>query len=135
MSKKLLFVVEIFMALVFAFSHSFVLGADNNMMNDAKGAVNEAVNDVRDVVGGAENAMNDTVNSVTNGMNNRSMSNTTGYTANRTATTSSNESTFLGMGSTAWTWLILAIAAVAIVALVWYYSSQITNRRNYDDNE
>ena len=28
-----------------------------------------------------------------------------------------------------------AIAAVAIVALVWYYSNQITNNRRYDDGE
>ena len=39
------------------------------------------------------------------------------------------------MSSTMWTWLILAIAAVVIVALVWYYSNQISNKRNYDDNE
>ena len=43
--------------------------------------------------------------------------------------------TFLGMNSTTWTWVVLAVAAVAIVALVWYYSNQITNTRRYDDVE
>jgi len=38
----------------------------------------------------------------------------------------------MGMTSTAWTWLILAVAAVAIIALVWYYSNQIT-RDNYSN--
>ena len=55
------------------------------------------------------------------------LNNNNGYTATRTST---GESTFMGMGSTAWTWLILGIAAIAIVALVWYYSMQFTNKNN-----
>ena len=70
--------------------------------------------------------------------------NTTGtgnYTTSRTDTAvttraaTPNAGTFLGMNSTTWTWVVLAIAVVAIVALVWYYSNQITNNRRYDNGE
>ena len=100
------------------------------------------VNDVRNTVGGAENAIEGAVKDVTNTTNmgiTRDNAQSTNYTANRTATTgtttNANTGTFLGMSSTMWTWLILAVAVVAIIALVWYYSNQLTRTRNYDDND
>ena len=54
--------------------------------------------------------------------------NTDGYTATRTTT--GTRTTFMGMTSTAWTWLIIGIAAIAIVALVWYYGNQVNHSRN-----
>ena len=41
----------------------------------------------------------------------------------------------MGMTANAWTWLIIGIAAIAIIAVVWYYSMQFTNtnRHNNDD--
>ena len=54
----------------------------------------------------------------------------TGTSNNYTATRTSADNTFMGMNSTAWTWLILGIAAIAIIALVWYYSSQLNNNDN-----
>ena len=59
---------------------------------------------------------------------NNNRTNNSNYTATRTATTNQ---TFMGMSSTAWTWLIIGIAGIAIVALVWYYGSQI--RTSNDD--
>ena len=53
------------------------------------------------------------------------------YTASRVAT---DDSTLMGMTSTAWTWLIIGIAAIAIIAVVWYYSMQFTNSSNHDDD-
>ena len=56
------------------------------------------------------------------------------YTATRTATATNG--TLLGMNSTAWTWLILGIATIAIVALVWYYGKQYDNNKTrIDDGE
>ena len=52
------------------------------------------------------------------------------YTATRTSTT---QATFMGMNATAWTWLILGIAAIAIVALVWYYSMQLRDANSHND--
>ena len=54
-----------------------------------------------------------------------------GYDATRTATArTANDNTFLGMNSTTWTWFVLAIAAIAIVGLVWYYAMQTKNEYN-----
>ena len=158
MSKKLVFTVGLLISLIFTFAVTFSLATDGN---GAMNGVNNAVNDVRGAVGGAENAVEGAVKDVTNTtknatnntenkMNDATRSNTTnlnitgnntqstGYTANRTATTGTanvnNNGSFLGMSSTMWTWLILAVAVIAIIALVWYYSNQLNNRR-YDDND
>ena len=42
---------------------------------------------------------------------------------------------FMGMNATTWTWLIIGIAAIAIIALVWYYSSQLKSSSNYDNRD
>ena len=158
MSKKLVFTVGLLMSLIFTFAVTFSFATDGN---GAMNGVNNAVNDVRGAVGGAENAVEGAVKDVTdntknatnnteNKMNDATRSNTTNlnvtgnntqsteYTANRTATTgtanAANNGNFLGMSSTMWTWLILAVAVVTIIALVWYYSNQLNNIR-YDDND
>ena len=155
MNKKILFTVVLFMIslLTFAVTYSFATNG-----NGAMNAVNDAANEVRNVVGSAENTVEGAVDGIGNTM--RNSANTTGntlnnvgnstgtalsgasngmnYTANRTATTTNtgaNSGNFLGMSSTMWTWVILAVAVVAIIALVWYYSNQLTNTRNYDDHE
>ena len=77
-----------------------------------------------------ENGANNVGNAITNHTNNTTTAHTTTnnaktntYTATRTATT--GNATFMGMNATTWTWLIMGIAAIAIVALVWYYSMQV----------
>lgn len=136
MYKKLLISSTILILSIFSFSTCF---ANNDLQNAADG--------VRNIVGGAENAIEDAAKDVSNAsknvtgrmeegannlgndMMNRTNNTTTGvannnnYTATRTATTTDN--TLMGMNATAWTWLIIGIAAIAIVALVWYYSMQI----------
>ena len=54
--------------------------------------------------------------------------------ATRTSTAATTENTFMGMNATAWTWLILGIAAIAIIALVWYYSAQFTSSHHNDQD-
>ena len=129
--------------------------------NDASSMVDGAVNSVRNVVGGVENtvenaagdvsnasknmteSMENTANSVTNSITNatgatkdtNNNTNNDGYVATRTSTDENTEAaTFMGMNATMWTWLIMGIAAIAIVALVWYYSSQLKASR-YDDRD
>ena len=64
-------------------------------------------------------------------MNNNDNNNDGNYDATRT----SADNTAMGMNSTAWTWLILGIAAVAIIALVWYYSMQLNNDRHNNNRD
>ena len=113
--------------------------AGNNMQNVVNGAgtvlkdAGEGIKDGarnigEDIKDGARNvgeAVNDGAHDMTRTDNND------GYTATRTSTT---DNTFMGMNATAWTWLILGIAAIAIVALVWYYSMQLRSN-NYDGRE
>ncbi len=118
--------------------------------NDEFGqSMNKAGNGVRNVVGGAENVLEDAASGIGAGMqnmgnalkegttNNDNMDNGSlengGYSATRTATpraTADNNAT--GIGTNAWTWIILAIAAILIVGLVWYYAKQ--NKNQYNDN-
>ena len=145
MKKKSLLIVGLLIAVILMFATTFSFATDDHgVMN----GVNDAVNSVRNTIGGAENAVEGAVKDVTDTTKNatdnttnmginRNDTQSTNYTANRTATTgtTTNAGTFLGMSSTMWTWLILAIAIVAIIALVWYYSNQLTRTRNYDDND
>lgn len=134
MKKKLLISLAIILASIFSFTVCFATDGLGNVAND-----------VRNVVGGVENTVEnaardvskDATGSVENGMNSdthNSMSRTNNYNTTRVATGSSNMSG--GMSASAWTWLILGIVAIAIIAVVWYYSMQLTNgRNNHDDND
>ena len=152
MQKKLFFVFAIIVSIIFSFSICF---AADNPLKDATNTVRNAVDNTEDAVEGAMHNAGDAIHNTTekaeNTMENagnmiegagntveKDMKNTTsmvtntnkdGYTAARTSTNGS--ATFLGMNATAWTWLILGIAAIAIIAVVWYYSTQITSENNH----
>ena len=139
MHKKLL-VAAIFIVSII-FTCTFCFANDNNLMQD----LNSAANSVQNAVGGAENAVEGAVkdagnaiknstekaeNSISHGINEtsgamRNTVNNSGYNATRTSTGEAN--TLMGMNATTWTWLIIGLAAIAIVALVWYYSMQFSN--------
>lgn len=143
MYRKLLVSIGILVALIFSFNVCF---ANNNVGQDA-------VNGVRSVVGGAENAVEGAVKDISNasknatgalenGANNvgnavktttTNNTKTNTYTATRTGTT--GDATFMGMNATTCTWLIIGIAAIAIIALVWYYSTQLKSSSNYDNRD
>ncbi len=112
-----------------------VSGAVNNVEETTRNTAEDISNGSKNVTGSMENTMNDASNTVTEGMNNTtkemtdSMNNDT-YSATRTS--ADGTTTFMGMGPTAWTWLILGIAALAIIAAVWYYSMQ-TNSSKYNN--
>lgn len=137
MYKKLLISIAVLIIGIFSFSICFANNglqdaADNvrNVVGDAENAVEDAARNIsnasKDATGKIEEGANNVGNAVMNNKDNNT-NNTTGivndnYTATRTATT---DNTFMGMNATAWTWLIIGIAAIAIVALVWYYSMQV----------
>ena len=109
MKKKLLISLAIILASIFSFTVCFATDGLGNVAND-----------VRNVVGGVENTVENAARDVSN--------------VTKDVTGSSNMSG--GMSASAWTWLILGIVAIAIIAVVWYYSMQLTNgRNNHDDND
>lgn len=153
MHKKLFISFAILISLIFSFTICFA--------NDGGNMVKDAADNVRNAVGGVENTvenaakdvantsknvtgnMEDGANNVGNNMENNNHNNqqntstnnlkSNDYNATRTSTgTTSN--TFMGMNATAWTWLIIGIVAIAIVALVWYYAMQ-TRSSDYNDKD
>ncbi len=151
MKKKVFIIFAIIIGIIFSFSVCFA--ADEHPLKDAANTVRDAVNNTEDAVEGAmhnagdaiknstektENTMENAGNAVKNTGNTveKDMTNATSrttnndtYTAARTST--NGNATFMGMNATAWTWLILGIAAIAIIAVVWYYSTQITSDNNH----
>ena len=149
MNKKIGISIAIIISMIFSFTVCFA--------NDGGNMVQDAANGVRNVVGGAENAVEDAAKGVTDGAknitnnienvgnkaenkasnmtssDNSRMSTNNSYTATRTST-GTEANTFMGMTVTSWTWLIMGIAAIAIIALVWYYSAQMRSS-NYDDHD
>lgn len=122
MKKKTFIVLSILFALLLISTLSF---ANNDVKNDVHSAtdtvidgVSNLANDARKGVGAIENTIEDGAKDIGNAIYH---DNTNGYTATRTATTGTTTN---GMNSTLWTWVILAVAAVVIIGLVWYYASQ-----------
>ena len=135
MHKKLFISFAILISLIFSFTICFA--------NDGGNMVKDAADNVRNAVGGVENTVENVANNVGNNMKNNNHNNQQNtstnnlkpndYNATRTSTgTTSN--TFMGMNATAWTWLIIGIVAIAIVALVWYYAMQ-TLSSDYNDRD
>lgn len=122
MKRKTLIILSILFALLFISTISFANNDIKDGVHSATDAVidgaSNLVNDARKGVGAIENTVENGAKDIGNAMHH---DNTNGYTATRTATT---ETTTNGMNSTLWTWVILAVAAVVIIGLIWYYASQ-----------
>lgn len=146
MNKKIIISLLVILCIVFSFSICFA----NN-----ENGLQKAADDVRNVVGGAENtienaakdisnASKDATGSLENDMNEKTNSNNNNDNNQKTDTTRSNSNynttrvstnNVMGMTQNAWTWLIVGIAAIAIIAVIWYYSMQLnTTSRHYHDN-
>ena len=140
MRKKSLILVSVILFVLCVFSN--VVSANNDVKNGISNVTNTVVNgvenlgkDVRGGIGAAENGIEDalkidgnktnnsnTVNTATNARSNTN----NGYTATRTATNAlTNNDT-----STLWIWLVVAIAAIVIIGLVWYYGAQNNTHHN-----
>ena len=129
---------------------NIVGGAENvieNAVHGAAGAIKDGTQNLENGLNSAVDDMNNNNNNENNNNNNNNTDNNNNdhnlanftnndnngnYTATRTAT---DDATVMGMTSTAWTWIILGVAAIAIIAVVWYYSMQFTNNNNRMDKE
>ena len=144
MNKKISIALGILLSIIFAFTVCFANDGLEKAANDVRNVVGGVENTVenaakdvsnvsKDATGGMENTANDgmkdTKNTITGTMIDRDNN---GYTATRTSTDETTN--IMGMSSTAWIWLIMGIAAIAIIAIVWYYAMQFTNTsgRNND---
>ena len=137
--QRKVFSTIIITLLISLFSFTICL-ANDQMLNDAsnnvKNSINKAEdsieNGAKDISNKAKNMTKDAGNKMKD-MENNMMSNNN-YTSTRTST-DNNSGTYMGMSSTAWTWLIMGIVAIAIIALVWYYSMQFASNNNYTDKD
>ena len=77
----------------------------------ANNALNTIGNVAEDVTSAAGNVLTTGVDAVRN-------------TVDDVATRTNTNATWLGMDATMWTWLIMAILGVAIVAMIWFYAKQ-----------
>ncbi len=119
-------------------------GAKNLGDDVANGARNmgEAINNgARDVGETINNGARDAGTAVRNSASqvtgdltrNDNRSNNGGsYTVARTST---DGGTIMGMSANTWTWFILAITALAIIALVWYYAMENKNAYGKHHND
>ena len=134
MNKKILVSLAIILFTIFSFTicqatDDVMKNATNNIRNFVGGVENTVENAALDtsnasknITSGAEKKMNDVRTDSTMG---------TGYNATRTST---DTITVAGMSQNTWTWLILGIIAIAIIAVVWYYSMQFTNTGHKGNN-
>ncbi len=142
MTKK---IVTLLVALFLICTTSFVFAAEN-AGSEIQDSLNKAGNSVGNVVNGTGNVVRDGVGAVENGLeslgntfasgasrvtNNNNANRNNNYTTTRTST----GTTFAGMSANTWTWFILAIAGVAIVGLIWYYSMQNDTERRTHHND
>lgn len=134
-----------------------VAGAENVIEDTARGITNTS----KDITGKMQNAGNTVTNNVGNSLSNIGNSvtnntqnientsdnntasntgfmgltddNTDGYTATRTST--ADDATVMGINSTTWIWIIMALSAVGIGILIYSYFSQTnsTHNSNLDD--
>lgn len=139
MNKKFFVSFAIILCAIFSFTVCFATDNGNGLQ--------KATNDVRNFVGGVENTVENAAMDVSNtsknvtgdvenGMDRNGNTGFMGSTDNNgrySATRTSTDNTVMGMSSTAWTWLIIGIAAIAIIAVIWYYSMQFTNNTHHND--
>lgn len=129
MKRKTLVVLFILFALLFISTVSF---ANNDIKDGVHSATDTVIdgasnlaNDARKGVGAIENTIEDGAKNIGNAVFNDNAD----YTTTRTATTMNNTNNM----SNTWTWVILAVAAVVIVGLIWYYIAQNNHTDNYID--
>ena len=106
-----------------------VIDDAGNMLRDGMNTVGNGVRNTGNTVGGAIDDMNnddmnnnndnrDNNNSGMTGMNNGD------YNAARTSADQTLNGGINTMTATTWMWIILIVAAVTILAAVWYYATQ-----------
>ena len=94
-----------------------------------KDSAQKAKEGAQNITSSTENATNDVTNGMMNGMNNTNNSTSENLTGdyNTTRTTSEDVTATATNNATMWMWIMLAVVAVLIIGLVWYYAAQSNN--------
>ena len=137
MSRKIIIISTIFV-IVCSFT-SICFANTENMMDAAKNttvdlkdeitkSIDKTENSTRNVTKDAMTKGSQMMNSTKNMINNMTGNNdnTARYNTTRTAVDDAYFGTG-GMDTTTWLWIILAVAAIIIIAAVWYYAIQETH--------
>lgn len=163
MQKKSLIILSVFFIVLLLLSGITYANNETNLSNDIKSGINNAGttvvdgveylgNDIKsgvnnvgsDVVDGARNLGDDVrsgISNIENGVEGAlRMNNSTDnkIVSNYTATRTVDDGTSMGLtnnANTTWVWVIVAIAAVVIVGLIWYYAATINNTTDRHDDE
>lgn len=140
MKRFLMFTAILFTVIAFGTSYSFANNSSMEQMRDSirnavggtENVVEDAAKDGSNAIKGGFNSLGDMTNSAAHGTSD-AINNTTsyfttdnnngGYTATRTAT----DATFAGTNGTVWMWLIIGVAAIAVIGFIWYYAMQRTS--------
>ena len=163
MYRKVLLSAILAIAIMFSFTSCFandMINEAGNMMQDVgnniRNAMNNAGNAVEDATRNISGATQDATENITQRANNigNELMNTnnnerndnaeynadfdknevTKYNTTRVTTTGTTDNaTFMGMDANMWTWLIVGVAAIAIIALIWYYTMQLRSSDNRRD--
>ncbi len=105
-----------------------------NLGDEITDSLNKAGNSVRNVADDVMNGENNNTrdnnnnNNRNNNDNARTYTNGNGYNAVRTSVDDMATGNTTNMSATTWIWIILAVAAIIIVAMVWYYATQNNNK-------
>ena len=107
-------------------------GAENvkeTTQDATNGAKNGLENAGENIKNTAENAGNDAMNTMDNAGDNMRNGNDNAYTAERTATESptTNNNNQGWMNRDMWTWIVVGVITLVIIALIWYYASRNTH--------
>ncbi|MBR2785914.1 MAG: hypothetical protein IKD76_00150 [Clostridia bacterium] len=96
--------------------------AMNNAGNDVKNTMQDAGNGIKNTMEDVGNGAKNTVENADNNMENR---NNDAYTVTRTATENNTGNTTSSWANTnMWTWIIIGVITIVIIALIWYYASK-----------
>lgn len=107
-----------------------------NVINDAGNMVRDGINSVEDGMNNVGNDMRNAGNTVggtiddmgnmNNDNNNTAVTglNNGGYNTTRTSVDQTLNNGINTMTATTWMWIILIVAAVTIMAAIWYYATQ-----------
>lgn len=140
MLKKSLVLLSVFCLILFASSFVFasnIVNDTKNAMNDVGNGVERMVNDTKDGISNmknkAENMTKNMGNDIEGSMSNNRNGNPNmpndftddGYSATRTSATNNMTAT-----NNTLVWIILIAAAVAVIALVWFYLAQTSDANN-----